>query len=156
MKVAINSDFGGFGLSPKAIKRLADLQGRECHFVIPNWTFLCDLPDTPCTLEEAEEAYHFTARDVPDLGALIPMDIHWAELPAGERERYKTLYSQHTIEAPDDRSDPLLVQVIEELEEKSDGQYSSLKIVEIPDGIKFEIDSIQGRESIYEVGHWWY
>jgi len=36
MKVAINACFGGFGLSPLAVKRLAELQGRECHFFVLN------------------------------------------------------------------------------------------------------------------------
>lgn len=35
MKVVINRCYGGFSLSPKAVKRLAELQGRECHFLTP-------------------------------------------------------------------------------------------------------------------------
>lgn len=35
-----------------------------------------------------------------------------------------------------DRNDPLLVQAVEALGEKADGNYARLKVVEIPDGIK--------------------
>lgn len=32
MKVVINSRHGGYGLSAKAMKRLAELNGEECYF----------------------------------------------------------------------------------------------------------------------------
>ena len=32
MKVVINTCFGGFGLSNKAIKRYLELEGKECYF----------------------------------------------------------------------------------------------------------------------------
>lgn len=56
---------------------------------------------------------------------------------------------------PDDRADPLLVQTVEELGEAANGAHAELKIVEIPDGTKWEIDEYDGMESIHEVHQSW-
>jgi len=32
MKIAVNRCYGGFGLSAKAVKRIAELNGKECYF----------------------------------------------------------------------------------------------------------------------------
>ena len=49
------------------------------------------------------------------------------------------------------RNDPALIEVVEELGEKADGPYSELKIVEIPDDMKWEIDEYDGKEWVSEV-----
>jgi hypothetical protein len=57
---------------------------------------------------------------------------------------------------PADRTDPLLVQVVEEMGEEADGAHADLKVVEIPDGTKYEIAEYDGREHIAEVHQTWY
>lgn len=54
-----------------------------------------------------------------------------------------------------DRDDPNLVKVVEEMVEKSYSGYSVLKIVEIPDDVKWEIDDYDGREHIAEKHRKW-
>jgi hypothetical protein len=54
-----------------------------------------------------------------------------------------------------ERNDPLLVQVIEELGKESYGDYSVLKIVDIPDGISWYIEEYDGMESIHETHRTW-
>ena len=49
------------------------------------------------------------------------------------------------------RNDAALIEVVEELGEKADGPYSELKIVEIPDDMKWEIDEYDGKEWDSEV-----
>ena len=49
------------------------------------------------------------------------------------------------------RNDSVLIEVVEELGEKADGPYSELKIVEIPDDMKWEIDEYDGKEWVSEV-----
>lgn len=71
-------------------------------------------------------------------------------------ERYQELSgsdgsSYHSIE----RDDTLLVQVVEELGESSNGKYSELKVVEIPDGINWYIHDYDGCETINEVHRSW-
>lgn len=53
------------------------------------------------------------------------------------------------------RSDEDLIRVIEELGEEANGNFSELKIVEIPDGIKFTIEDYDGIEHIAEVHRTW-
>lgn len=53
------------------------------------------------------------------------------------------------------RDDPILIQVVEQLKEKSSGSYSKLKIVEIPDDVEYEIRDYDGWESIHEVHRSW-
>ncbi len=53
------------------------------------------------------------------------------------------------------RSHPLLIKVCEQLGEKANGRFADLKIVEIPDGIEYEIDEYDGLESIHEKHQSW-
>lgn len=55
-----------------------------------------------------------------------------------------------------DRDDPALVQVVEELQEKSEGSYASLKVVEIPDDVDWTIQEHDGREWVAETHRKWY
>lgn len=55
-----------------------------------------------------------------------------------------------------DRSDPILVQVVEELGEESFDERSSLKIVTIPDDVEYEIMDYDGMESVHEKHRVWY
>ena len=55
----------------------------------------------------------------------------------------------------DDRSNPHLVKCVEELGVLADGPYASLKIVEIPDDIGWEIENYAGIETIHEVRRSW-
>lgn len=49
-----------------------------------------------------------------------------------------------------DRTDPILIQVVEELGKDANGRFSDLRIVEIPDDIVWFIDDHDGRETICE------
>ena len=53
------------------------------------------------------------------------------------------------------RDDPKLIQVVEELGESSWGSCAQLKIVEIPDNIKWEIEDYDGQEWVSEVHRTW-
>ena len=56
----------------------------------------------------------------------------------------------------DDRANPKLVRVIEKLgNERSSGFLATLKVVEIPDGIEWEIDDYDGVETIHEKHRSW-
>ena len=53
-----------------------------------------------------------------------------------------------------DRTDSDLVRIVEELGDGADGDFSSLKVVEIPDGIKWYIHEYDGLEDIREGRIW--
>ena len=48
------------------------------------------------------------------------------------------------------RNDSALIEVVNELGEKADGSCSKLKIVEIPDDMKWEIEEYDGKEWVSE------
>jgi len=54
-----------------------------------------------------------------------------------------------------DRNDPDLVRVVEELGDKADGGCASLKVVEIPEDVSWNIDDYDGIEHIAEVHRTW-
>lgn len=159
MKVAINKCYGGFGLSPRAVARLAELQGRKCYFS-RSALIGGKLATIPATIEEIEKEGRmsfFQAYDVPV--EEHPEDVSgakWHALPDEEKETHNNWYRYHSIETrPSDRSDALLVQVIEELGQAANGPCAELAIVEIPNGVDYEIDEYDGVESIHETHRSW-
>jgi hypothetical protein len=61
-----------------------------------------------------------------------------------------------SIDQIGDRVNPILIDVIEELEEQANTENSSLKIVEIPDDVKWYIEDRDGWEHIAEVHKVWH
>jgi len=55
----------------------------------------------------------------------------------------------------ENRTNPLLIQVIEELGEKANGRFGQIEIVEIPDDIEWEIDDYDGVETIHGAHRSW-
>jgi len=110
-KVVINTCYGGFALSEKAMLRLREL----------------GLP----------EAQH---------GKFIGETYHNSEETIGTFCGFL-----HDTE----RNDPLLVQVVEELGDEANGKFSKLKVVEVDDDVKWEIDDYDGNEEVREVSRRW-
>ena len=52
------------------------------------------------------------------------------------------------------RDDPVLVRIVEEMADAS-GPYSNLRIVEIPDGVEWQIEEYDGQEWIAEKHRIW-
>ena len=135
MKIVINRCYGGFGLSARATKRLAELQGRECYFFIqeyPSQKYI------PISVEKADKAYTFCAWDIPNPDSNSHQHEHF-------------IYYSMSV----DRTDPKLIQVVEELGEKANGHCAKLKIIEIPNGVDYEIDDYDGVESVHERHNCW-
>ena len=129
MKVIINKAVGSFNLSHKAIQRYAELKGINLYGYYEKENGSYYRSDD----EEAIETYS-TAQ-------LTPQDT------------FRETWSIFQL----DRHDPLLVQVVEELKEEANTSFSRLKIVEIPEGVQYEIhETDAGIESIHEVHRIWY
>jgi len=129
MKLVKNSCFGGFSLSPKAIARFAELKGKKAYFFKGLGEKI-----TPVSLSELDNDLFFSWYTVPDPEKYKLNEPDEDGLYKGANERYKKI----SLEI-NDRTDPDLIKVVEELGKEADGRCASLEIVEIPDGIEWEI-----------------
>lgn len=53
------------------------------------------------------------------------------------------------------RDDAVLVQIIEQLGDRANSRYSELKIIKIPDGVKWHISEYDGLEHVAENHRTW-
>ena len=158
MKIVINMCYGGFGLSPRGLSRLAELQGRKCYFYEGG---LLSKPHKLISLEQAEKSSSFfvSAYDVPNIDEVCPSQEDFHKLSIEGRRASNEVWRAHTINqmrSYEDRSNPLLVQVVEELgSEVASSRMAELAVVEIPDGVEYEIDDYDGIETIHEKHRTW-
>lgn len=54
-----------------------------------------------------------------------------------------------------ERTDPKLIDCIENLGEQANGWFARLKVIEIPDNIDYRIINFDGFETVVEEGHYW-
>lgn len=137
MKLAINKCYGGFGISAIAIKEYLKLKGKECFF------YKKDYDTKMYNRVSVEDADNYDLSLTKDYGEQIADD--WK------------LFGEHYFYYNDiERNDPDLISVIETLgEDKSSDRLSRIRVVEIPDDVKFEIDDYDGIESVHEVHRSW-
>lgn len=158
MKVAINTCFGGFGLSPLGYKRYAELIGKTAYFFSSrdsNGKLSLD-KHRAISVEEAADELMFTVFSVPNPNEILNRNKDWNEMSLDERKASNELYSSIHFYAHDmERTDPNLIKVIEELGDKSFGKCSKLEIIEIPDGVDYQVEEYDGNEHIAEKHRTW-
>jgi len=116
MKIVINSDFGGFGLSNEAFERY--LIEKETPFrKVPN-----------------RYGFYFYENGPNSVGDDTDIMLWDMEI---------------------ERNDPVLVRIVEEMGEDANGTHASLKIVEIPEDVEWEIDEYDGCEHVAEKHRTW-
>lgn len=150
MKVAINACHGGFSLSPEATLRLYAMGCTEIATHVDEYW--------PPAEREAEAVKYST------MGYRANLE-KWREYlkqgPTRKRESlFLTVFSpdeQYVLNAGRDlkRDHPMLLQVIEEMGEAADGACASLRIVEIPDDVEWEIEEYDGSEWVAEKHRTW-
>lgn len=143
-------------MSPKAVKRLAELQGKECHFYEGG----ISKPYTRVEMRGLERGAMFwsafTIGDADIVNSFMKPGADWRSLTHDEMEKFNKLYNESSLDrSPKDRTDKLLIQVIEELGRDANGGCAELKIVEIPDGVEYEICEYDGNEHIAEMHRTW-
>jgi hypothetical protein len=114
MKIVINTDYGGFGLSDQAFKLYLELSNIE---------YTTQQPEEPSILQGS---------------------LHFYDA----KGNYLSYY-----DIP--RNDPKLVQVVETLGEQSWGNFANLKVVDIPDGVTWELHEYDGIECVREIHRVW-
>lgn len=55
----------------------------------------------------------------------------------------------------DDRANPRLVACVEKLGDAANGHCAKLRVIEIPDGVEWEIDEYDGHEQVREKSRCW-
>lgn len=138
MKVVINKCYGGFGLSEAAMQRYAELKGLTLYPEVdpkfPGSSFV-----TYWIVPPSERG--------PFVG-----DDEWAAASLEERQASNKRWGQQTLyDRYINRDDPALVQVVEELGDAANGGFARLRVVDVPDGVEWELDEYDGVESIHEV-----
>lgn len=133
MKIVINRCFGGFSLSPLAIKEYLKRKGKEC--------FCYNVFSEKLERIDIENANLVVVYSTENLGE----EITWEDL----KESY---FRERDIP----RNDTDLIEVVELLKEKANGVYANLSIINIPDGIEWEISEYDGLETVEEKHRSWY
>ena len=141
MKIVINRCYGGFGISHEGMMRYFEIKGQK---VWPEqskdlwkfWTYWTVPPENRPESKEGDDFY---------------------KLPLEERAAYNKAHSELTLyERNISRNDPALVQMVEELGKKADGEHAELVIVEIPNDISWDIAEYDGMERVEEKHRAWY
>ena len=140
MKIVINRCYGGFGLSLEAVKLYCEKMNISIYMVEmklrKDWTF--------------DEPTEWKYLDINKYNSLF---LNFTTKPLNEDGTMVegSYFSIYNI----DRTDPILIDVVEELGEKSWDGTSELEVVEIPDGIGYYINDYDGLESIHESHRSW-
>ena len=143
MKILVNRCFGGFGLSDKAYERLIELGIPVKKYESPGRD-----PKTGLYKNGASERVIYD-RDLDDEES--PFKGAMRTLAGRYWETFIDDYGDGRI----GRTDPLIIQVVEELGDEANGRFSELEVVEIPDGIEWEIDEYDGSETVREKHRSW-
>jgi hypothetical protein len=138
MELVINKQFGGFNLSPLAIQEFLKRKGKQVFF------------------------YHQTKykfRDgVEEYTKVSPTDADWMDfsLLVDLGDTITDLENAEWFDDKDiERHDSILVDVVKEMGDLANTQVSTLRVVEIPDGITYEISNYDGMESVEESHRSW-
>lgn len=128
-KVVINSCYGGFGLSKEACQRYWDIIGQQV------W-----IEDISKTLGLFE-----VWLVPPDQRIKKKSPKQYLAMKSEKQIEYNKKRQSETWNPTEvERNDPILVQVVEELGEKSGSKYAKLQVVEV-NGL-YKIDEYDGRE----------
>ena len=130
VRVVYSSCYGGFGLSKEACQRYWDIKGQ------PIW------------IEDGQFTGYFTVWLVaPEDRIPVKEGDAFYSMSMDERVAYNRAHSEQTwYDRNVDRHDPVLVQVVEELGDKANGEHAELCIEEVYG--PYRIDEYDGNESV--------
>ncbi len=139
MKIVINSCFGGFGISHKAVMRYAELSNIKLYPYLDDITV--NIYKDKAVIGNPELMHHYSTIPIEGLeknrfGYTHPNDTYWTDRDIK-------------------RDDKILIQVITELGKEANGNHAELTIVDIPDDVDWTIEEYDGAEHIAEKHRTW-
>jgi len=139
MNIVINDKFGGFGLSYKGVMKYAEIKGIKLYAFVDGRNEAGNLD--------------FHAPKVSYDGTEDVFVIHYSKKPLRDGKYYEedSYFSPSDIE----RTDTALIETIKLLKAKANGHCASLKIIEIPDNIDWQVEEYDGLEHIAEKHQTW-
>ena len=145
IKIILNKGYGGFSASPKAYKLYAEKLGKELFYYIGGYDRLRnEFVYTQVSFGELlkSKKIFFLFYSFKDLGEqFIATDS------LSDNEKYAPL-----VLSEENREDPILISVVEELGDEASGDLGSLAVVEIPAVLahgNYIIDSEGGFETLH-------
>lgn len=148
-KIVINDCYGGFSLSHEAIMRYAELKGITLHPWIDD--IFKKVYGDRATLSNPDMFIHYT---------FVPQD-EYVEVAEEEKKkpispgRFRKSSLMYFSDRAIVRTDPSLIQVIEEMKGKANARHSSLKIIEVPEDVEWTIEECAGVEWVSEKHRRW-
>lgn len=138
MKIVINRCFGGFGLSDKAYE----------------WLIAKGVPVRAYVPQERGPDGRYLPQPANNGNVIFDRDLDVGGDPFNESMRMLAgRYWETFIEGQ--RTWPLLVECVETLGAEANGKHAALAVVEVPDGVEYQIDDYDGVESIHETHRTW-
>ena len=141
MKIVINKQYGGFNLSPKAVKEYLKLKGKEV------FVYEMKFSGKDLYYEKAEDKVNrlFLNYYTKDFGKIIR-----------SKDLENEIYKKYGFREKDIcRTDEDLIKVVEKLGEEANTTCSTLRIIEIPDDIDWIIEEYDGMEWVAERHKTW-
>jgi hypothetical protein len=139
-KIVYNACYGGFSISEQALMRYAEIKGLtlypEDKPIMSGFTYV-------------HRTYWLVPPD--QRGGILP-DEDFTSATLDARKASNEAYGKKSIGLRDfERSDPVLIQVVEELGDAASGDFAKLKIAEVDAGQRYRIDEYDGNESVMTV-----
>lgn len=142
-KIVINICYSDFELSVDGVMRYLELSNK------PVW------PENDNKFSALTGPTYWLVPPGPSRVKTIE-SVEWAKMPEEARREHNEAWRSQVFYASDlKRDDPILVRVVEELGRLANGNFADLKVVQIPDDVKWVIEEYDGREWVAEKHRIW-
>lgn len=141
MKVVINQCYGGFSLSPEALLWLYENGCKDIAIEVSEYYGLNKWPEKENQVKEDIMKFEKYLANPGTSSSFIHVFTS---------DRKYVLIGRKI-----ERTNPLLVKCVEINGDRSFGSCAKLEVVEIPDGVEFEIMDYDGMETIHEIHRSW-